>query len=462
MKTNKAQHMFLISWIIMALVSGWASAEDTLQQDKKMQWWREARFGMFIHWGLYSVLGGEWEGQDHGKEMGGPDAAWIMWRAPIPTEEYEKLAQQFNPVKFDAKEWVGLAKEAGMKYMVLTSKHHDGFSLFDTEMTDWNIVDATPFKRDVIMELSQECRKQGIRFGVYYSQCVDWRNRGRSWRHKPSDEYVALVKGQLRELFTNYGEIAVIWFDMGDQFTDINTEYGNVVKELQPNCIISGRLGGEKDISDYRSERDRRIPGRRVEGDAETPMTMRHNWGYDKDDDTWRKDKDMLERFTLSVCRGANMLLNVGPRPDGTFCPEEIHLLKVIGEWMKVNGEAIYGTTAGPFPFDFIWGSMTQKKNKLFLHVLTWNPDGIRFNGLISTPAKAYLMADPEHQLLTVQQDGGITTVKLPVEAPDPNVSIVVLEFDEPIQVDKTARGKYVWKKGTGIQRGRAKGVIPY
>jgi alpha-L-fucosidase len=434
----------------MTIATGRAAAETA----DRMQWWQEARFGMFIHWGLYSVLGGEWDGKDHGKEMGGASAEWIMLKAPVPTEEYEKLAQQFNPVKFNAKEWVGLAKEAGMKYLVITSKHHDGFSLFDSKMTDYDIIDASPFKRDIIRELSEECKIQGIRFGVYYSHSKDWRNRGRSEKNRPSDEYVALVKGHLHELLTNYGDIAIIWFDMGDKFTDINTEYGNIVKKLQPNCIVSGRLNGKRNISDYRSEGDRRIPRKRVVGDVETPMTLRDNWGYDKNEDNWKSDRDILERFSLTVCRGANMLLNVGPRPDGMLCPEEINSLKAIGRWMKINGEAVYGTSASPFDFDFPWGSMTQKGNKLYLHVLKWNANGIQFKGLISKPSKAYLLAAPELQLPTVEQDAdtGITTVMVPTKAPDLNVPVIVLEFDSAIAVDQTTTGEYHWNKGTNIK----------
>ena len=444
----------LIIGCAMAFATGRATAEDIIQSADRMQWWREARFGMFIHWGLYSVLGGEWEGKDYGKEMGSASAEWIMLKAPVPTKEYEKLAKQFNPVKFDAKEWVGLAKEAGMKYIVITSKHHDGFSLFDSKMTDYDIIDASPFKRDIIKELSEECKEQGIRFGVYYSHSRDWRNRGLTQKEKPSDEYVSFVEGQIRELLTNYGDIAVAWFDMGDKFADINTEYANIVKGLQPNCIVSGRLGGRKNISDYRSEGDRRIPKKRVVGDVETPMTLRDNWGYDRNEDNWKTDKDILERFSLTVCRGGNMLLNVGPRPDGMLCPEEISSLKAIGKWMKINGEAIYGTSASPFDFDFPWGSMTQKENRLYLHVLKWNPDGIMFNGLISKPTKAYLLSDPDGKQLQVKYNASevITTVAVPPEAPGKNVSVIVLEFDGPIKTDPQAKGKYCWTKGADIK----------
>ena len=447
---RRLSHVLVVA-CIMAAFAGPVYAEDAAASADRMQWWREARFGMFIHWGLYSVLGGEWKGTDYGKEMGGASAEWIMKSASIPPEEYKKLSLQFNPVKFNAKEWVGLAKEAGMKYMVITAKHHDGFSMFHTKMTDWNIVDATPFKRDVIKELSEECRKQGIRFGVYYSHSRDWNNRGSSENARPSDEYVAFVKGQLRELLTDYGDMAVIWFDTGDKFADINTEYGKIVKELQPDCIVSGRLRGNNDISDYKSQGDRTIPGARVEGDAETPMTLRDNWGYDRDDDNWKTDQDILERFSLTVCRGANMLLNVGPRPDGTLSPEEIKSLKAIGQWLKVNGEAVYGTSAGPFGFDFPWGSVTQKGDKLYLHVLKWNADGIAFNGLLSKPTKAYLLSD-RSKTLAVEQNGGITTVKVPAEAPDMHIPVIALEFAGAIETDPGATGKYYWEKGPGIK----------
>ncbi len=431
-----------------------APANPATPRDARMQWWREARFGMFIHWGLYSVLGGEWKGKDYGKEMGGHSAEWVMYDANIPAAEYEPLAKEFNPVNFDAAAWVGAAKAAGMKYMVITAKHHDGFSLFDSKVTDYDIMDASPFKRDIIKELADECRKQGLRFGVYYSHSKDWRNRAREENARPPAKFVELVKGQLRELLTNYGDLAVVWFDTGDRFAEINTGYGKIVQELQPNCLISGRLHGRGNISDYKQEGDRKIPPRRVKGDTETPMTLRDNWGYDRDENNWKTDKDMLERFSLCVCRGANMLLNVGPRPDGTLCPEELRSLKAIGEWMAVNGEAIYGTTGSPFDFDFPWGSMTQKGNRLYLHVLKWNPQGITFNGLVSAPAKAWLLADAEKKPLAVEQtaEDALTTVQLPAEAPGPNVNIVVLEFDGPIKTDPEARGKYHWVKGTDIK----------
>ena len=458
MLSNRRFSRLLIPVLALSLSAGGVFAKCTNetpeQRDARMKWWREARFGLFIHWGLYAIPAGEWKGNTN-------HAEWIRHTARIPIKEYEKFVGQFNPVKFDADTWVRSAKEAGMKYLVITAKHHDGFSMFGSGMTDYDIVDATPFKRDPIKELAEACRKQGIRFGVYYSHSRDWYHRGPSTKTRPSEKYVRFVEGQLRELLTGYGPLSVIWFDTGDRFRDINTQYGELVRRLQPDCLISGRLRGEKDISDYREESDRRIPPRRVEGDVETPMTMRDNWGYDKDDDNWKTVKDLLERLVLCVSRGANMLLNVGPRPDGAFCPEETERLKAIGKWLRVNDESIYGTQASPFDFDFPWGTLTRKRNRLYLHVLKWPAEGLELSGLLEKPDRAWLLADPEREPLKVTYDAErkTTRVELPAKAPDPYVSVIVFEFKEGIKTDPQAHGRYHWKKGTGIKlrRGAAR-----
>ena len=450
---QKMNGIILSLFIVVNIAFSNSYAQDNSQG--RMDWWKEAKFGMFIHWGLYSIPGGEWHGVDYGKEMGDASAEWIMHQADIPREKYAGLTRRFNPLKFDANEWVSLAKNAGMKYMVITAKHHDGFSMFDTDMTEYDVIDATPFNKDVVRELAEECRKQGLKFGVYYSHSRDWYHRKhvRKDPEPPSKEYQAFVKGQLRELLTNYGDMAVIWFDTGDKFTELNASYGRMVQKLQPECLISGRLRGGENMSDYIQLGDRSIPYRRIEKDFETPMTMRDNWGFDRDEDNWKSREDLLERFVLTVSRGGNMLLNVGPKSDGTLCSEEIERLNAIGQWMKTHGESIYGAKASPFDFDFKWGTITHKSGRLYLHVLNWMSDGISFSGL-KTPVKRAYLLDDQRELLNFNQNTkkGSITVTLPSDAINPYITVIALELKGKLKIDESVEGKYHWNKGKGIK----------
>jgi alpha-L-fucosidase len=442
-------------WLI-AFVLASTPAFSAAEEDSHMEWWRDARFGMFIHWGLFSVAGGEWKGKDYGKEQGGASAEWLMNSAKISGEEYRNtLAPQFNPSEFNAAEWVSVAKAAGMKYIVITSKHHEGFCLFDTDATDYNVMDATPFKRDIIKELADECAKQDIKFGVYYSQFKDWYHR--SGQGNPgtlsNEEYLKLVEKNLDELLSNYGEMAVLWFDVGGSNVIEANAQGARVRELQPNAVICSRLysrrvPAEQQIyADFSSLPDRMLPSERMEGDTETCMTMRHNWGYDRTDDAWKSSKDIVEFLALCSARGVNLLLNVGPSPEGVLLPEEIERLQEVGEWMKVNGASIYGTDCSPVDFDFWWGAMTQKEQTVYLHVLEWTPDAITFNGIVGKPVKAYFLADAERKALPVTYDanGQITTIEVPSVAPDANDTVIAVEYDSAVKTDPNAQGKYHW-----------------
>lgn len=452
MKSFKTTFCALVA--LTSLISTPVKAD--LIDDSHMEWWRDARYGMFIHWGLYSIAGGEWEGQDYGKEQGGASAEWLMNSAKIDGKVYrETLAPEFNPIDFDAEEWVSLAKEAGMKYMVITSKHHDGFCLFDTDATDYNVMDASPFKRDIIKEISDECAKQGIKFGVYYSQFKDWyhRSRGKAKGTLTTKEYLKLVERNLDELLSNYGEMSVLWFDTGGSNLIEANAQGARVRELQPDAVICSRLYSRKvpvakqKYADFSSLPDRLLPAERMTVDSETCMTMRHNWGYDRTDDAWKSEKDIVEFLALCAARGVNLLLNVGPDPLGNILPEETERLKAVGKWMAENGDSIYGTTASPVDFDFWWGAMTQKEQTVYLHVLEWKKEGIEFNGIVGKPSKAYFLADDTEQALPVVYNSNehVTTVELPAEAPDVRNTVIVVEYDAPIVTDPNAKGKYHW-----------------
>ena len=412
-------------------------------QDDRMVWWREARFGMFIHWGLYAIPAGLWKGRCV-PGLG----EWIMHKARIPVKEYERLAERFNPVKFNAREWALIAKEAGMKYMVVTAKHHDGFCMFDTKYTDYNIVRATPFKRDPLKELAEACREEGIKFGFYYSQTLDWHHpdgMGNDWDYNLSKQNFTkylreYVKPQLEELLTNYGPIALIWFDITTPTPELARELRDFVRRLSPDTIISGRIGGSLRISgtpsrglgDYITMGDNQIPEAKIEDDWEVPMTLNDTWGFKSYDHNWKSPGKVIQMLVDIVSKGGNLLLNVGPTAEGEIPKPSVDILLEVGKWLKANGESIYGAGAAPFntPSDAPY-RCTYKPRKLYIHILGWPWDGkLRIFCVKNRikPEKIFFLTDPSYGELACRWDGDDLVIQVPEKPLDPIDTVVVLE----------------------------------
>lgn len=336
-----------------------------------MTWFRRDKYGLFIHYGLYSILGGEYKG----RQVPGI-AEWIMHSADIPKEEYELLADQFDPSAFDAEAICRKAKAWGMRYVCLTSKHHDGYALFRSEADPYNSVERSVSHRDLVGELAEACHRNGLKFCLYYSQAQDWHhpdgykaysdNSGKLFRRYLEEKCFP----QVRELLTNYGPVAMLWFDTPMGMTrEESMELRDLVKSLQPECLISGRIGNK--IGDYMTTQDNRIPAFPVKGLWEVPATLNHSWGFKKADHDWASPETVLHRLLRIIARGGNYLLNVGPEPDGTIPAESEAVLDAVGAWLSRCGESIFGSTATPpYVYEAPEVCFTQKPGQLFIHVL--------------------------------------------------------------------------------------------
>lgn len=452
-KIAGALFIFLTSGVLLSAsqssgpksVAGDPYADETpAQRDARMAWWREAKFGMFIHWGVYAVPAGVHEGVR--------DAEWIMHGAKIPVKRYRAYAREFNATNYNPAAWVKLAQEAGMRYMVITAKHHDGFALFPTKVSDWNAVDATPCKKDLIAPLAQAARAQGLKFGLYYSHSQDWVHPGRAkWRleegggwdaaHKGSyDDYLdQIAVPQVREILTLY-QPDVLWWDTPHYMTQPRAEKLIRLLKLRPGIIHNDRLGGG-----YAGDTETPegfipptgYPGR----DWETCMTMNDNWGYVKDDHDWMSFAQIIGQLVDIVSKGGNYLLNVGPDASGQIPEESVQRLKQVGAWLQVNGEAIYGTQASPFKCRLSWGRCTFKQQGadtiLYAHVLKWPENReIVLPGLQNRVRSAALLATGEKIKTGSSRFGPV--LRLPAQAPDVTCSVIKVLITGAPQVKET------------------------
>ncbi len=451
------------------------SSETPQQRDARMQWWREARFGMFVHWGLYSGMAGTWDGKPVGKSGG---MEWIQQRVKADTDTYAREAiPKFKPTAEFARQWARLAKEAGCKYLVFTSKHHEGFGLFDSKAGDYNA--GHVLHRDLVKEIVEACRAEGLKVGFYHS-VIDWHHdqyayarskqlphplKGQPYPNGQRDhaKYQAYLHQQVDELVSNYGPVDILWWDYSSQDFQGDeawraTELMELVRSKQPGIIMNNRLFRTREAGwasmgtegfipqldpkygDFITP-EQHIPATGMPGiDWETCMTMNTTWGYSEHDHAWKSDETLIRNLIDIASKGGNYLLNIGPKGDGSVPEESVKSLRAIGAWMKTNGEAIYATQASPFE-NLDWGRCTQKQlgggiTRLYLHVFDWPESGqLVLPDLANTPVKAVLLAG--NQGLQVATDNHRVTIDLPAEAPDKIATVVALDIQGTPQIVK-------------------------
>ena len=455
----------LVALIFIISASNISSAQEHADSRKeslsdRIAWWQNAKFGMFIHWGAYSKAGGQWKDETN-------HAEWLQFSAKIPLAEYTEFAKQFAPDKFDADQWAKIASDAGTKYLVVTTKHHDGITMYRSASSEHNIVDLAGLSFDPIKQLSEACQKHNIRFCVYYSLGRDWQDPDCptgtkktkiGWRSNlldfPNEDekdfskyFERKVKPQVRELLTNFGPIGVMWFDTPERIEPAQSkELIDLIHELQPDCIVNARVRNH--LGDYGTP-EQKIPAEIGAKPWETCMTINNHWGYNKADDQWKSTEKLLRNLIDIVSKGGNYLLNVGPTGEGLIPDPSIERLSQMGQWLEKNGEAIYG--CGPTPFGpelgtidetkkdkkgkpvvkVKWGHrFTTRPGKLYLHVFEWPKDGVfELSGMTDQVTAASLLASKQE--CAFEQSGDQLTINLPEQAPDKIATVVELKLAE-------------------------------
>ena len=427
--------LFVVITLFITCAPAWSQYQPTPENLKNREWFQDARFGLFIHWGVYSVLG---------------DGEWVMNNQQIPIATYEKITAFFNPTEFNAAEWVKMVKDAGMKYITITSKHHDGFAMWDSQVSDYNIVKSTPYGKDVLKMLADECKKQDIKLFFYHSQ-LDWHHpdyfpRGRtggSYTGRPDkgdwNKYLDYMDAQLSELLKSYGEIGGIWFDgmwdKPDAPWRLEKTY-TLIHTLQPGTLV----GSNHHVAPYDGEDfqmfEKDLPGHNTTGFSpdqkigdlpkETCETINNSWGFNLQDKKHKSKKDLIQYLVKAAGYDANFLLNIGPMPNGKIQPEHQALLKEMGQWLSNNGETIYGTRGGPLSARN-WGVTTQKGNKVYLHILNWQDETLTIPKLNKKVVAARLFKDKSS--LKFQESNYGVSVIIPQSQQDEIDTIVELEL---------------------------------
>ncbi|KJF43560.1 alpha-L-fucosidase [Draconibacterium sediminis] len=440
---------------------GWWT-QSMRSHEERIEWWRDARFGMFVHWGVYSGPGGEWKG----KKVSGY-SEHLMRKEKIPLAKYkEEVVKPFNPVDFNADEWIRTARDAGMIYFVITAKHHDGFAMFDSDVSDYNVVDATKWGKDPMTDLAAACKKYGVKFGFYYSHAFDWEDPnapGNDWDYNNPGGDLNLFGGrywydvhpellpkavkyvdekaipQIKELLTNYHP-DIIWFDTPHKLPlSENIRILQAIREIDRNVVVNGRLAryAEGNMGDYQNTADRPAEFFPVTGDWEAIPTTNESYGYSKFDDSHKPASFFIRLLANAASRGGNLLMNIGPMGNGKIDSRDLKILRGIGQWMKVNGESIYGTQKSPLPLQS-WGVCTQKGNRLYLHVFDWPANGkLVVGGLKTAPKKAWLLKDPSQKELQVKRmEAPELEINLPKIPANKENSVVVLEMGHQFETD--------------------------